>query len=276
MTHSSKSIPEPRGVLSFAGEMVAGASYPIRAITILLPRLHLMGYVVVPVLVNLVVGAVLYAGLLMVGLQGIENLLAGLPEWAVVLDIVLRALLIVALLIVIGFLLLRFGVVLGAPWYSRLAEALEQMSLGNRLAAPSPGLTTIGRDLWHALVFEFGKLLLFVGVGLPLLLLNLIPVVGSVLVMIGSIALTATIVCLDFFDASLSRRYVRFRRKLTIVFRALPASAGFGLISLVLVSVPFLNLLVIPVCMAGGTLFFCDRIWEREFPDERAAASDNN
>jgi CysZ protein len=40
----------------------------------------------------------------------------------------------------------------------------------------------------------------------------------------------------------------------------LPASASFGFVCLALVSVPLINLLAIPVCVAAGTLFFCDRI----------------
>ena len=40
----------------------------------------------------------------------------------------------------------------------------------------------------------------------------------------------------------------------------MPASLGFGLVCFVLVGIPFLNLFAIPLCMAAGTLFFCDRI----------------
>ena len=42
--------------------------------------------------------------------------------------------------------------------------------------------------------------------------------------------------------------------------RALPASAGFGLVALALVSVPFVNLLAVPLCVVAGTLFYVDRI----------------
>ena len=45
-----------------------------------------------------------------------------------------------------------------------------------------------------------------------------------------------------------------------MIRRSLPASAGFGLACLGLVSIPFVNLLSIPLCVAAGTLFFCDRI----------------
>ena len=66
--------------------------------------------------------------------------------------------------------------------------------------------------------------------------------------------------CLDFFDAPLERRRLSFGQKVRVVRRTLPASAGFGLVCFALAGIPLLNLLVIPVCVAAGTLFYCDRI----------------
>jgi CysZ protein len=119
----------------------------------------------------------------------------------------------------------------------------------------------IVRDISRALLFELKKLVLAVGVGLLLLLLSLIPGVGTLAATVGGIALAALLVCLDFLDAPLERRRLHFREKLGIVFRSLPASASFSLVCLGLVSIPLLNLLTIPLCVASGTLFFCDRIW---------------
>ncbi|MEP0886343.1 hypothetical protein NDI49_32940, partial [Trichocoleus sp. ST-U3] len=80
---------------------------------------------------------------------------------------------------------------------------------------------------------------------------------------IGGITLAAMIVCLDFLDAPLERRRLRFRQKLGIVTRSFPATASFSLVCLGLVSIPLLNLFTIPLCVASGTLFFCDRIYPR-------------
>jgi CysZ protein len=95
------------------------------------------------------------------------------------------------------------------------------------------------------------------------ILLNLAPGIGTLAASVGGVMLAATIVCLDFLDAPLERRRLPFREKLGIVFGSLPASASFSLICLGLVSVPLLNLLTIPLCVASGTLFFCDRIYPK-------------
>jgi CysZ protein len=239
---------------------VSGALYPLYAASVLARAPRLWRYVLIPMLVNLLVGATLYAGLLFAGLSAIDGLVAGLPDWAALLGALLRVLLIVGLLIATGFVLVRFGVVLGSPWYTQLSAELELLRGGQPLPEQSGGLSAALQDLGRALAFELRKLLLVVAIGTLLLLLNLIPVAGQVLATAGWIALGATITCLDFFDYPLERRRLSFRAKLGVIRRSLPTSAGFGLVCLALVSIPFVNLLSIPLCVAAGTLFYCDRI----------------
>jgi CysZ protein len=239
---------------------LSGTLYPLYAAAALARAPRLWRYVLIPMLVNLLVGLTLYAGLLFAGLRAIDGFVAVLPEWAIALGALLRVLLILILLIATGFVLVRFGVVLGSPWYTKLSAELELMRGGQPLPEQSAGLSTALRDLSRALAFELRKLLLVVAIGALLLLLNLIPVAGQVLATGGWIALGATITCLDFFDYPLERRLLGFGAKLRIVRHSLPGSAGFGLACLALVSIPFVNLLSIPLCVAAGTLFYCDRI----------------
>lgn len=263
-------------MLKVLGEfgLLAGVTYPFRALGVFINKPSLWGYVTIPILVNFVVGFALYGGLLFFGWESIadltvsltnwlDKLIANLPAWLSFLDylilgfgFLLRFFLVIVLLLLTGFLLLQFGVLLGAPWYGQLSEKLEELRTG-QLHTQEVGIV---RDIGRALLFEVKKLVLVVGVGIFLLVLNLVPPIGTVIATVGGIALTALIVCLDFLDASLERRRLRFRKKLGLVFKALPASGSFSLVCLGLVSIPLLNLLTIPVCVASGTLFFCDRI----------------
>jgi CysZ protein len=231
--------------------------------------------VAIPILVNFVIGIILYGGLLFFGWESVDylsvslshwldSLIANLPAWLGFLDYLiigigwlLRLLLVVALFLLTGFLLAQFGVLLGAPWYGQLSEQLEKQRTG-QVSIVEVGIV---RDIGRAILYELKKLVLAVGVALPLLLLNLVPGIGTLAATVGGIILAATFVCLDFLDAPLERRRLRFREKLRILFRSLPASASFGLVCLGLVSIPLLNLVTVPLCVASGTLFFCDRIW---------------
>jgi CysZ protein len=262
-----------RKVLSGFG-LLTGATYPFRVLAVFRRTPHLWGYVTVPILVNFIVGVILYAGLLFFGWESVDylresltrwinSLIANLPAWLSFLDYLiiglgwlLRLLLSLGLLLLTGLLLVQFGVLLGAPWYGQLSEQLEKLRTGQ------VHLVEVGivRDIGRAILYELKKLVLVAGVGIVLLLLNLVPGLGTLAATIGGFAVAVTIVCLDFLDAALERRRLRFREKLRIVFASLPASAGFGLVCLGLVSIPLLNLLTIPLCVASGTLFFCDRV----------------
>lgn len=240
-------------------QFLIGASYPLRALGVLRRHSALWKYIVAPIFLNFLAGATLYAGLLAAGFRAIDGFIAGLPEWAAFIAWLLRVLLIIALLIATGFVLVRFGVVIGSPFYSRLSERLEERCSGVVFDAPPPTVGNVARDIARALLFEIKKLLLTLVIGAPTLLLNLIPVIGSFLATAGGVALGVTISCLDFFDPPLERRRLRFREKLGFVRQGLPATAGFGLVCLGLVSIPLINLFAVPLCITAGTLFFCDR-----------------
>lgn len=266
----------PRGL-----GLIAGATYPFRALIFLLKTPQLWQYLAMPILVNMITGILLYVGLLFPGLNQIDalvqslsgwidNLIANLPSWlgaltiiAIVIGWLLRLLLVTGLLILIGFLVVQIGSILGAPWYGQLSEQIEELRTG-QLPPMQPGIGAFMRDIWRALMFEVKKLVFAGGIGILLFLLNFfIPIAGTVVATIIGGAVAATLVCLDFFDGPLERRRLSFRQKLKVVFGNLPASGSFALVCLFLITVPFFNLLLIPICVASGTLFFCDRIWPK-------------
>ncbi len=57
----------------------AGATYPLQALLFIRKNPQLWSCVVLPILVNLVIGAVLYAGLLLPGWRGIDQWASGVP-----------------------------------------------------------------------------------------------------------------------------------------------------------------------------------------------------
>ncbi|MEO1352118.1 MAG: EI24 domain-containing protein [Cyanobacteria bacterium J06635_15] len=240
-----------------------GFVYPLKAIRMLLAYPGLRPYVVFPILINLVLGVSLYAGGLWWGFNRIDALITYLPEWAQFVSYLIRAILVLLLFIVMGLVLLQFGGLLGSPFYGKLSEELEALKIGQQTAATPFSLGAVVYDLWRAIAFELKKLLLTVCIGIGLFVCSWLPGLGTLVASVGGVALFTTLICLDFLDPPLERRRLRFRQKLGIVIRTLPASASFGLLCLGLVSIPLINLLAIPLCITAGTLFFCDRIYPR-------------
>nr|WP_255603485.1 EI24 domain-containing protein [Oscillochloris sp. ZM17-4] len=234
--------------------MLAGLRYPVRALVMLRRHRELWGFVLIPILLNLVVGVALYAGLSMVGLRQIDQIGQAGGALATTLEFIARVLYVIALAIGVGWLMVRFGVVLGAPWYGQLAGRLEEIITGRPMPETPLTPASVAYDISRALLFELKKLLLAMAIGLPSLLLNLIPAAGTILATAVAVALGALIACLDFFDAPLERHRLRFRAKLGVVRQNLPASASFGLLAAFLGSIPLLNLLAIPLCVTAGTM----------------------
>jgi CysZ protein len=244
----------------------------VRAVQLFQAHPSLRRYVLVPLLVNLVVGVGLDLAVLLPSLRAVDDLTAGLPGWAAVLGDVLRAVLVVFWLLVIAYLLASFGVLLGAPWYDRLAERLEELRLGRAVASPG-GLRAALGALAYSLAFQIKKLLFVLGVGLLLLVVNVVPGLGQLGGAVGGLALAILLACLDVLNPGLGRRRVGFRRSIGLVGKTLPASAGLGVSCLFLLGLPVLNLLAVPVCVAAGALFFCDYVEPRLEPGSAPSVS---
>jgi CysZ protein len=263
---------------------LAGASYPLRALKAFQKSPRLLQFLIVPIAVNVVVAIALYVGLLLPGWSALgalidltarefELLIANLPQWLSLLEYVilalgwlLRVVLILGLFLVTGFLLLQFGTLLGAPWYGQLSEQLERYRTGRVEIVE----INFFHDIWRAILFELKKLVLGLGIGIPLFILGFVPGVGTMVTTICGFALAAFIICLDFLDGPSERRRFSFRRKMGIVWQAFPASASFSVVCWLLIGIPFINLVTIPICVASGTLFWCDRVLPK-LPGARAA-----
>jgi CysZ protein len=235
----------------------SGALYPLKALALIRQSPQLLIGIIIPIGVNVLLAAVVYVSVLFPGWQWIAQLESSLPSWAAWFDNFLQVVLAVTLFVATGFLLVQFGTVLGAPWYGQLSENIEKLRIG-QVPTGQISLGRISEDIGRALAFQLKKLALAAFIGVPLLVLNFFPPVGTLISSTGTILLASVLVSLDFLDPPLERRRLRFRAKLGLLARTLPASASFSLICLALVSVPFLNLLTVPLCVIAGTLFSCD------------------
>jgi CysZ protein len=254
--------------------LITGTTYPFRTLKIFWRSPSLLRFLIIPVAINILVGILLYGSLLFPAWNSldaltlsidarVDRLIADLPAWLGFLDnlilvfaYILRFILLGILFLVTGFILLQFGTLLGAPWYGKLSEEMEKFRLGEAK------IVEVGfvLDLWRAILFELKKLVFWLAIAIPLLVLNLVPWVGSLVIGLLWVGLTAAIVGLDFLDGPSERRRFKFRQKLGILLRTFPASASFSFVCWALVSIPFINLLTVPICVASGTLFWCDRV----------------
>lgn len=266
---------------------LTGLGYPLRTFKLLRQNPQLLTYIIIPLGINIILGGLLYWQiwhlsngsvdvLRFYGRQWLDQINQLIPHVIPYVLPLLKGLFWLGiwlwrliLLILTGFLLSQVGGILGSPWYGQLSEKLEKKLLGT-LSIQEVGLP---KEIQRAIAFELKKLVLLIGVGLICFGLNFLPGIGTLLATAIGIGSTATITCLDFFDPPLERRRLKFRQKLAIIGKSLPSSAGFGLASLVWISIPLVNLVTIPLSVTAGTLFFCEVIYPRFFQAQETVST---
>ncbi|MBF0527065.1 MAG: EI24 domain-containing protein, partial [Deltaproteobacteria bacterium] len=102
------------------------------------------------------------------------------------------------------------------------------------------------------------KAAIFVAIMLALLVINLVPVIGSVIYMLVGGLVTLFFISLQFFDYALSRRGLSLSAKIRLVLDHYLVAAGFSLGVFLVLMIPFIGLVVIPVAVVGGTLLIRD------------------
>lgn len=252
--------------------IINGFLYHFFTLKILLDNPNLRKYLIIPVIINILVGIVTYICLLNPSLKIFDKLtnqliinsdkiIDKLPEWLnfiigiiIFLTFIFKVILAIILLIIIGLIISQFGFLLGIPWYGKLSEKIEILKTGTLELIE----INIFQEISRAILFEIKKLILIILFSIPLFFINLIPSIGNFISLIGGIALTITIICLDFCDATLERKRLTFRQKLQFIWGNFPQTVGFGLTSLALISIPLLNLIVIPLCVCAGTILVCE------------------
>ena len=121
--------------------------------------------------------------------------------------------------------------------------------------APFAWSVAIG-DAAQSFVHSILGLTAYILLAAPLLLVNVVPVVGSVLYAVCGFSLTSLFLARDLLDVPLSRRRMSFLHKVDYLRDHLWLCLGLGLGTTMLLLVPLLDLLVLPCSVLGGTLLF--------------------
>jgi CysZ protein len=170
----------------------------------------------------------------------------------------------VALVIIVGslFLFSTVGGIIGAPFNGWLAEAIEQHVNG----AGGAIYQTANRDRTAGciggILTAFGRLGIFLLFYPPILALQLIPGFGTLLSTVCAFLYGVFVLSFDFTDPAFETRRLPFRERVRFILRRKALYLGFGGGAVVMMLVPVVNLLLMPVCVAGGTLLFLEQAVE--------------
>jgi CysZ protein len=160
-------------------------------------------------------------------------------------------------LVLVFFCFTVVGNLIASPFNELLSERIERLLLPEVEGAPFT-LKAFGRDMLRVWAVELKKMSLFVVAMLLLLLLNLLPVVGNLLYGVLSVLLTLFFLAQEYFAFVHERKKRDFRYQRQYLMQRKQLVLGFATGVLLMLAIPFLQLVCIPFAVAGATLLWCE------------------
>jgi CysZ protein len=238
------------------GAFVQGAALPLHGAAYLLGRPKLWLWVIIPVAVNLVI----FTALIWWGFSELSGWLSDMLQadsawyWKALIWIA-KALFWLVVLIIVYFIFTPVALIVAAPFNDLLAESVER-SWGFSIEDNRPFLRMITSEALYAIVSEIKKQLVFISVFVLLLVLNLVPLIGATVYAVAAFLCACWCAALEFTGYAMDRRHLSFRQKWRLVGTKVSAAAGFGVVTVFLLSIPFLNILAVSVSAVAGTMLF--------------------
>jgi CysZ protein len=234
---------------------VTGASYFFKGLS-LLNKPGVRRFVIMPLLINILI----FAGLIWLSADQfggfIDWMTPSLPDWLLWLTWLLW--LVFGLM---AFLVLFFGFsilanLVGAPFNSYLAGAVEKYLTGQAL--PETG-KSLWQDVVDAILGELKKILYYLLWAIPLVIINFIPGINLLAPVLWAV-FGAWMLSLEYTDYPLGNYGLTFpaiRRKIS---EQRMLSLGFGAAVMLATLIPLFNFLVMPVAVAGATALRVEQI----------------
>lgn len=219
-------------------------------------------YVVVPFIIN----TLLFIGMIYYAFSSFDDWINGLivfflPEFLVdwLFDLISGFLWLMFLVALLGFLFYGFTIVaniIAAPFNAVLATQVEKRL---RNGVSDAGDITWYKVLPRALARELSKLIYYLPRLVGLILITLVPLVQVAAPFLW-VLFGAWMMTVQYADYAADNNNLTFRELQISMSRNRPQSLMFGLAVYMMMIVPFVNLIVIPAAVAGGTLFWVENL----------------
>lgn len=219
-------------------------------------------FVLVPLLINLLVFGVL--GWLLFG-----KVFDWMSSWALferfdhiaIVAFVRQILQFVVGGVLFGALVYVFTLVanlIGAPFNSLLAERVE-MHLTGQSPTTDPSFVFLIKSIPKTLRAEVSKLIYLALWLIPLLLLGFIPIVNVAAPFIA-FAFGAWMFALEYIDYPMGNHGSFFKEVKTTLRAKRSMALGFGFVVAIFSIIPVVNLIIMPVAVAGATALYVDQL----------------
>ncbi|HMS33478.1 MAG TPA: EI24 domain-containing protein [Ignavibacteria bacterium] len=243
-------------------DFIFGFFYPFKSIKLFFKYPKLIGYSIVPIVINLIIyGAIFFYTYRWIEGKS-EDAVSNNVSSQILFEIIqyfLKVFYFILVLVVCYFLFVIFGGIVSAPFNEKISKYIEEKIFIIKADTALPFF----KDAAASVVAELKKLLFYFSVMIPLLLMEFIPMIGGVITLVIGTGFSFFYNALDYLDYPLTRRMTGFREKLKIVNSKKSLSYGFGAMAFILTFIPVINVFMKPILVAAGTSLF----YEKKYSD---------
>ena len=237
---------------------VYGFFYPFKSIKLFFRNPKLIGYSIVPIVINLIIyGAIFFYTYNWISGKS-EDALSSNVSNQILFEIIqyfLKVFYFILVLIICYFLFIIFGGIISAPFNEKISKYIEENIFNVKVNADLPFF----KDAAASIAAELKKILFYFSIIIPLILIEFIPMIGAVITLVFGTLFSFFYNALDYLDYPLTRRMTGFREKLKIVNSKRMLSYGFGAMAFILTFIPVINVFMNPILVAAGTSLFYEK-----------------
>jgi len=221
------------------------------------PKLYL--YLLIPLLITLAVFTLFASWGIHLFQQTIVHYIPQGNAWYwQILSALLWIVAVLLTTVLVFFAFTAVGNLIASPFNDLLSEKTEYILNGHRDESRFTWRTFFS-DAWLTMLVEFKKIVVFLLGMLLLLLLNFLPVIGSLLYAFLSIFWTILFLAVEYCGYVFTRRRMPYGMQRHIIFSNFFLFMGFGCGVFCILAIPFVQFLCIPLGVVGATCLLHDR-----------------
>lgn len=241
-----------------------GFIYPLKSFNFFLKNPKLVLYSIVPLIINIIIYGTIFILSYKWLIDYTNNLKsaygAGSSWWQEIFLILMLIISFIILLIICYLAFITLGSIITAPFNEKISRYVEEKYTKTEI------IYKVGfwKDAWLSIKAEILKIAFYLSILIPVFLLNLIPVIGSILSATLGIVFSFFYNSLDFLDYPMTRKFYTLRKKIRIVSSKKMLSLGFGCSVFIIMFLPLVNVLLKPVCVTAGTALYFEKNYYME------------
>ena len=238
------------------GNPTQGIQYLIRGIQLMrVPKL--MVFILIPLAINMVVFGSLIGWAISYLNALVPEWIQSLPAWMSFIEWIIWPLLVLLFGLLSGYLFTTVTLMIASPFNSLLAEKVEEHYTGQEVE----GFENVGAALMAvpmSIMRELRKLAYYLPMAMLVFICTWIPLVNFAVPFLWFL-LGAWMMSLQFLDYPLDNHRQSFKAVVEFAGQERLTTMGFGGSVALCVSIPILNLIIVPAAVAGATLLYCDQ-----------------